>query len=104
MTIDWIPITDVQPGDRVKIPRGSSWGFYDSREDAERGQITFRCVERVEHDAFDADGNRLGSGWVTLWLTDGTVHRVPAWAHVLRRPSEVGCATHELAWRQRRGH
>ena len=87
MPTDWIPISEVQPGDRVKIPRGSSWGFYDAREDAQRGQITFRDVERVESHAYDADGNRLGSGWVTLWLADGTVHRVPAWARVLRRPA-----------------
>ena len=80
-TIDWIPISDMQPGDRVKIPRVSSWGFYDSREDTERSQIMFRGIEPEARNAsmspatatlvvrsHDYDGK--GKAWVRF--DDGT--------------------------------
>lgn len=43
----WIRVREVRPGDRVKVPGGSSWARWASQVQAERSDTPFREVERV---------------------------------------------------------
>jgi hypothetical protein len=46
---EWIPLSDVRPGDLVKVPGYSSWSVWADREDAETSDQPFREVaERID--------------------------------------------------------
>jgi hypothetical protein len=49
MPTQWIPISEVRPGDRVKVPGYSSWSVWACRADAETSRQPFREVaERID--------------------------------------------------------
>ena len=46
---EWIPLSEVQPGDRVKSTGFSSWAIWPDREVAEASEQPFREVaERID--------------------------------------------------------
>jgi hypothetical protein len=76
MQTQWIPISEVQPGDRVKVPGFSSWSVWADRSEAETSEQPFREVaERI-------------NGWarpdlIRLAFNDGTACQLPPDAAVL---------------------
>jgi len=59
----WSPIRDVQPGDRVKIPRVPSWGLLRLARGHERSQITFHGVEPEAPNASVSPAATPRSSW-----------------------------------------
>lgn len=52
---DWIPISDVNPGDRIRAPGGSSWATWRDRDQAESAAVPFLGVERLQPNALSPD-------------------------------------------------
>lgn len=60
--IDWIRIDELQPGDHIRIPGGSSWATWRDRVEAESALVPVRRVERLQPNALSPDTR---SGWRT---------------------------------------
>jgi hypothetical protein len=80
MPIEWIPISEVQPCDRVKVPGFSSWAIWACRQEAEISDQPFREVtERID-------------GWekpdlIRLVFSDSYAMQSLPEARVLRKPA-----------------
>jgi hypothetical protein len=76
-TQEWISVSDVRPGDRVRVPGGSSWSVWASRRQAEAFDAPFRTVER-------AFVGWEGTSRIRLCFEDGYACQMPREARVLR--------------------
>lgn len=73
----WIPLAEVRPGDRIRVPGFSSWSGWANQEDAERSEQPFRCVVEVEP-------GWEGTSRTRLVFTDGYACQLPPGNGVLR--------------------
>lgn len=75
--MDWTRFDDIRPGDRIRVPGGSSRALWDSRASAMASSEPFRIVSRTEvHD--------LDLAYIHVWFADRTYIFVPRQARALR--------------------
>ncbi len=75
---DWIPISEVSVGDRIRVTSaGSSWAYYADRASAEASSAPFSAVTKILRNPNSAE-------IFHVWLASGHFANLSADTHVLR--------------------